>query len=282
MEKFVLFIKTYKKDFNSFIRLIKSINAYNIDSIPVFVSVNDKDYKFFKRRLKENIFLYKDSDLYECKIKDGWRYQQIIKIQLFRLHKVENYLCIDSDSYFIKPFKIDDFIVKNTPYFIKHESKDFLASMQKIGKSPNELFFINALFATRKILNISSNEIWDYGPSPYIWNCNVWQNIFAFLDSKNFTIESFFNELDKIYLPSENTIYGEYLSLTNNQNYIVRKEFFKVYHYKEQYRNEKKDMNSKYIYDNYFGIILQSNWENSFIKKFKNIYFSFYSLLYKL
>ena len=51
MEKILLFIKTYKPDFNQCKRLLDSITKHNKDGIKVLISVNDGDYDYFKKVL---------------------------------------------------------------------------------------------------------------------------------------------------------------------------------------------------------------------------------------
>ena len=85
MHKLAILIKTYKQDFELAKILINSINKHNIDKIPVYISINDEDFDFFKNKLITNHTLLKDSDIYKSNVKDGWRYQQIIKTQLKRM-----------------------------------------------------------------------------------------------------------------------------------------------------------------------------------------------------
>lgn len=261
MHKLAILIKTYKQDFELAKILINSINKHNIDKIPVYISINDEDFDFFKNKLITNHTLLKDSDIYKSNVKDGWRYQQIIKTQFYRLNVCYNYLCIDSDSKFIKDFYISDFIYSdNTPYTIMHESKSFLETMERINFDTDTIFFKEALKATRKILN-TKGKIWDYGPSPYLWSCKVWQHFNEiFLAQRNQIFEDFFDEINKTTTPSETVIYGEYLRICNLIPIIPVEGFFKVYHYKKQFQLEKKHHNLEKLKKVYLGVIFQSNW----------------------
>jgi hypothetical protein len=127
MHKLILFIKSFRRDFDPVKKLIASIELYNRDHLPVYLSVNDSDFDYFADNLNhKNINLIKDSDIFEYPDNDGWRYQQIIKSNVYRLGICENYLCIDSDSEFIRDFYYSDFMYNdNTPYTIMHESKGF-------------------------------------------------------------------------------------------------------------------------------------------------------------
>ncbi|WP_294315658.1 DUF6492 family protein [uncultured Chryseobacterium sp.] len=261
MHSLILFIKTYRPDFERVKKLIHSIEKYNEDDIPVVISVNDEDFDFFKNKLKE-YDIYKDSDIIIADNKDGWRYQQIVKSHVYKLNICENYLCIDSDSEFIKNFYYSDFMYdESTPYTIMHESKPFLETMENIGLDSENIFFKEALRATRPLFGNKGKE-WDYGPSPYLWSCKVWSHfIEVYLKQQNKTFVDFFNEIDKVTSPSECVIYGEYLLKSRLIDIYPIEGFFKVYHYEKQYKLEKKFHNIDRLKKIYLGIIFQSNWK---------------------
>ena len=260
-KRFILFVKTFKNDYHLFEKLLLSINKYNIEKIPLYVSVNDQDYDFFFAKNLKNIKLLKDSDIATCKITDGWRYQQFIKSQVYKLNVCENYLCIDSDSEFINYFGIDDFMYNpTTPYTIMHESKDLLLLNEKMNFEIDGLFFQKTAMATRKFIP-NKGKIWDFGPSPYIFSCKVWQSFIEdYLKKKTLTYEQFFSKIDKIYMPSEISFYGEYILYSKIIDLIPIEPLFKVFHFKSQYEYE----NNLYCIDDfkkfYLGIIKQSNW----------------------
>lgn len=270
MHSLILFIKTYRPHFDRAKNLIESIEKYNKEKIPVVISVNDVDFDFFKDNFKDYNVL-KDSEIIPCDIKDGWRYQQIIKANVYRLNICKNYLCIDSDSEFIRDFYYSDFLYdEDTPYTIIHESKPFLETMENIGKDSENIFFKEALRATRPFFGNKGKE-WDYGPSPYLWSSMVWEHFTeVYLKSQNKTFEEFFNDIDKITSPSECVIYGEYLLKSKLIDIYPVEGFFKVYHYEEQYALEKKFHNIEKLKKNYLGVIFQSNWPT---KKKKFLFF---------
>lgn len=256
----ILFVKTYRPDFERTQNLLNSIEKHNKENIPVVISVNDVDFDFFNEHI-DNYKIIKDSEIFFSDQKDGWRYQQIIKANVYRLGICENYLCIDSDSEFIRDFYYSDFMYDDkTPYTIMHESKSFLEKMENIGIDSEKIFFKEALRATRPFFGNKGKE-WDYGPSPYLWSCKVWEHLIeVYLKEQNKSFEDFFNEIDKITSPSECVIYGEYLLKTKLIDIYPIDEFFKVYHYEKQYNIEKKFHNIEKLKKNYLGIIFQSNW----------------------
>lgn len=268
MTDIVILIKTYKNDYVSYTKLIKSINTFNTDKIPVYVAVNDEDYHYFVAKNKyPELNILKDSDIYSSTIKNPWRYQQIIKSKFYTLNICKNYLCIDSDSEFIAPFKKSNFLFdSDTPYTIMHESKSFLEMTNQIGLDSDAVFFKNASTVTRKLIGNTHTKIWDYGPSPYIWSCLVWKDFNEhFLASKNMSFEDFMNEIEKESPPSETVIYGEYLLKTNLIPIYPIEGFFKVYHFKKQFLLEKRFHNIEKLKKVYLGVIFQSNWDNKSI-----------------
>lgn len=265
MHKLIIFIKSYRPDYLALNKLLNSIKKHNKDNIPTFLSVNDIDYDFFKENIDtQYVQLLKDSDIFNYPPVDGWRYQQIIKSNVYRLNICSNYLCVDSDSEFIRDFYYSDFLYDDvTPYTIMHESKSFLESMEIIGLDSETIFFKEALKATRDFFGNSGKE-WDYGPSPYLWNCEVWKHLNDnYLKNKSMTFIDLFNEIDKKTPPSECVIYGEYLLKTRLINILPIEGFFKVYHYEKQYKIEKKYHNIDKLKKIYLGIIFQSNWKKN-------------------
>jgi len=263
MHKLVLFIKSHKPDFIRVQKLLQSIDEFNTDHIPVYIAVNDDDYKFFRKEISGNFTLLKDSDIVKCKPKDGWRRQAIVKPQLYKLGVCENYLCVDSDAFFIRPFSITDFMYDDkTPYTIMHENKSFMDMLELIGHDSGHIFHINALNAIRARFG-THGKYWDYGPNPHLWSCKVWQHMIEeYLAPQGYTFESFYNEMEEIALPHEAAMYGEYLLKTRLIDILPVEGYFKVYHYKEQFELEKPYFDIERLRKNYMGIIMQSNWNN--------------------
>lgn len=264
MHKMALYIKSYRPDFLRAKNLLQSIERFNEDNIPVYLSVNDPDYKYFKNSLTGNFTLIPDSDIVVSKMKDGWRYQAIIRCQFHRLEVAENYLCVDSDSMFIRPFKLSDFMYDEyTPYTIMHENKTFLDMLEIIGMDSASIFHLNALRSVRERFG-THGKLWDYGPSPHLWSTKVWRhfNEVYLAEQGHKSFESFYREMELSALPHEAMMYGEYLLKTRLIDILPIEGFFKVYHYKEQYELEKQYHDIERLKKNYMGIIMQSNWND--------------------
>lgn len=263
MKQFILFCKSYRGDLERLKVLVESVIKYNEDNILFYVSVPLPDLELIKKELPSHKYLIVVSDESIAgpspNYIQGWRYQQIVKMSLFKAHICDYYLCLDSDSYFIKPFKRRDFmdLKLQIPYTICHEHKDFFELTQKMGLpfDPKQSFEEDR----RKVMHLFEREddlILDFGPSPVIWSCEVfkWMN-----DSYGALSRSFYDLID--FCSSEFTWYGECLLANKFFPILPKQPLFKVFHYQKQYEDYK---NLKYteqdIAKNYLGIIMQSNW----------------------
>jgi hypothetical protein len=101
--------------------------------------------------------------------------------------------------------------------------------------------------------------VYDFGPGPTIWSSVVWKDLFDnYVYANNLT----FADLIKSN-GSEFTWYGEWLLKSKVIPLIPRGPLFKVYHYQEQWLDDRRngitlDQLKKY----YMGVIFQSNWSN--------------------
>jgi len=257
METIVLYCKSYHKDIDRVKILLDSINKFNKDNIPFYISVPSNDINIFQEKLgNTGYILIKDKDIE--KENQGWNEQQVIKAQFWKLGITSNYLCIDSDSQFIKPFYKSDFLYsENIPYTVCHEQKDLFEWTQKNLPFDPQVSFQED---RKKIMSLFGREgkYYDFGPSPIIWNSQIWEQLETnYIKPNNIT----FSDLIK-YSPSEFTWYGEYLLYSKLFPIYPIQPLFKVFHYKEQYLEYKnKGYTLEDLAKNYLGIILQSNWD---------------------
>ena len=274
MKNLILYIKTYKQDQIPFKKLVESINKYNKDLIPLLVSVNNEDFEYFKNFFP-NLDIISDSKISTCEEKDGWRYQQIIKSQVHKLNITHNYICLDSDSYFIRDFYISDFMYNDTiPYTIIHNQKDLFEwtdnNLKNLKGNPKEYFYD----VCKKIMNkFNRNGIYyDFGPCPVIWSTKVWKSFEdEFLLKHNKSFSEIIAEV-----PSEFTWYGEWLLYSKKIEIYPRSPLFKVFHYEKQYKDFiKSGYKIESLKENYLGVVMQSNWTrkkpNKFLKFLKKL-----------
>jgi hypothetical protein len=256
MDKIVLYCKSYHADVDRVVNLAQSIEKYNVDNLPFYVSVPSTDMTLFESKTPSFVRLIEDESIDSNN--GGWIGQQVIKSQFWKLGLCENYLCLDSDSEFIKPFITSDFMFDDeTPYTVVHEDKELMEWAMKAGFS----FDIQKSFQEdrNKVMELFDRKgiYYDFGPSPVIWSTKVWKSLFDnYLTPNNLT----FSQLIQ-HCGSEFTWYGEWLLTNKVIPLYPRQPLFKVFHYPQQYTETKnKGYSQEDLAKHYLGIILQSNW----------------------
>ncbi len=278
MESILIYCKTYKNDLNRVKRLLSSISTYNRDEIPVYLSFPLADLTYFQTLIDEHHCHYVfDEDIVNANPKTthvelnqirGGLSQQVIKSEFWRLIPCNAYLCIDSDSQFIRDFYKSDFLhTDGTPYTIIHQSKSFLQQATNLNKDYVQQAFLNeSLLLKEKFGRVGLD--YDFGPSPYLWSPKVWDSLDKeFLTPQQITLW----DLVEKY-PPENRWYGEALLKTKAIPLYPTENLFKVYHYEwEEKQAKKMGETIEKLQKNYLGVIFQSNWDrsldNSFSKK---------------
>jgi len=243
MNKIVLYCKSYRNDVHRAKTLLDSIKKYNSDSLPFYMSVPSSDIQLFKDFLgTDGYTLIRDEDIDTNN--EGWKGQQIVKSQFWKLGLCENYVCVDSDCFFIKPFGVSDFMFDDeTPYTVCHEYKHFfefcekhpyISSNEPMHFDPRESFMKERLH----IMSLfgRSGAVYDFGPGPTIWSTKVWNSLEENYIKYNNTT---FAELIKLN-GSEFTWYGEWLLYSQEIRLMPKGPLFKNYHYVFQYEYDKQ------------------------------------------
>ena len=268
-KKIVLFCKSYGKDMFRARRLSESVHLFNSDNIPLYISVPASDLNQFKQCFGDIVchFLTDEAIIDRSRQVYGPLpnqfppdlLQQLIKLEFWRMDFCENYLWLDSDSFFIKSFHTADFFHdKTTPYTIRHHSKDLF----DFAKRANNKKIINdfeKLATNFQKLFGRSGPLYNFGCSPLIWSCKVLQSLYEdYLKLKNKTI---FELLQKY--PCEMQLYGEYLLFSKTIPLIPIDPLFKIYHYADQFFEAQMNGESEFsLSKKYLGIVIQSNWAN--------------------
>jgi hypothetical protein len=274
---FFLFCKSYAGDLSRVISLYKSIKLFNRDSIPFYLCVPKKDLKLFQSNLEnesngihwivdEDLILSNPSVTLDKYNKwDGRLSQQVIKSEFWRYLEMKyegksssSYLCIDSESQFIKDFYLTDFLDDDkNPYTVIHQNKELLqlADNKKIDKVSRHYY--EDSIALKNIFKRSGPD-YDFGPTPVIWSSKVWNDL-----DNNYLKPNGMTIWDAVELyPSELRWYGEALLAFKSIDMHPLEPMFRVYHYDWQYFFLKKiGENEDSIRKNYLGILKQSNWE---------------------
>lgn len=265
MHKIALYCKSFSRDLTRVALLWKSIQKFNVDKIPFFVSVPRHEVHLFEEIVSSGAVVLADEDLAgdPGRLRQDWSTQQIIKQKFGLSGLCENYLCLDSDSYFIRPFGVDDFIVPGTNicYTVMHEQKELFGytinKTHQLGFDPIESFKRDRY----KVMDVFGREgrIYDFGPAPVLWNCDVWKSFETdYLKPNNLTF------IDCIRMvPSEFTWYGEFLLADRTIDIRPIEPIFKVFHYIGQYQEAKA---AGYKTDDfakiYSGFVMQGNAMN--------------------
>ena len=267
---FSLVIKSYFNDLNRAERLVKSIKAHNLDQIPLYFIVPCEDLDSFKHKLgTEDINFLVDTDILELTMSFSKSkevslppaiVQQVIKSEFWRLDLAENFLIIDSDSYFIKDFSIKDFMFNaDTPYTIMNEGRHQLDWAARAG---NERFIRDYHELREKALNLFGRKgpHFDFAPTPMICSSKVWAAMYEKIAKP--AGESFYDQI--VRFPCETQWYGEFLLYDQTIPIIPREPLFKVWGFEDQWKEGiSLGETDEVLIRNYLGVIDQSYWSKS-------------------
>ena len=267
MEEIVIVIKSFYNDINRAARLMKSIAEFNVDEIPVHLIIPEKDKDSFVENLGTGTYeLHLDEEILKkvmacttSTIADtsGGVLQQIIKSEFWRLGLAENYLIIDSDSYFIKDFSVSDFMFRNgIPYTIMNEG----GHQREWAARAGDRRFLRDYCETRdrgKELFKRTGPYFDFAPTPVIFSSKVMEALFETVAKPKGI--SFFDQI--VQFPCETQWYGEFLLKDLTIPIIPREPLFKVWGFKSQWEEgqvlgETDDV----LKENFLGVVDQSYW----------------------
>ena len=260
MQKLVLYTKTYRGDLNRLKVLEQSVKKYNKDNIPFYISFPKEDEQLFRDNIdSEYVKFVFDEDIIDIPFQ-SWHTQQIVKSSFWKLELCENYVMIDSDSYFIKDFYITDFMYnETTPYTVMHEQKDLFEWSSKytelVGHNPKNGFMEDR----SKVMKVFDRKgrYFDFGPGPIVWSCKVWKSLDLLLKNSNRTFADLI-----AHTPSEFSWYGEFLLKYRPIDIVPIEPIFKFFHFRSQYIHYKSlGYTESDFCDIYLGIVMQSNWK---------------------
>ena len=269
MLKLALYCKTYPTDFLRAKRLLVSIQKFNIDEIPVFLSTAADDYPLLRDVVGTDGYQWvSDESIIQTNPNTNielvastspYVAQGIIKAEFWRLGLAENYLCIDSDSEFIKPFHASDFISPlGEPYTVIHQNKELWQTAYNRKKDKVVDAFHRELEAMRAYFP-REGPAYCFMPSPFLWSSKVWRSLDEqMLAPKGLTL---WDVVERGL--GEYHWYGEALLAYQAIPMLPVEPYFRVYHYDWQFfqlRNQGEKRST--VAKNYLGIITQSNWQS--------------------
>jgi hypothetical protein len=269
LKDFVLYCKSYSRDFLRLKRLLDSIGRFNIDKLPFYISTPQSDKALLVEILGEDGFIWvADEDIVAANTKSsfekyqampGGLSQQIVKSEFWRLGLAENYLCLDSDSLFIRDFYKSDFLsVDSVPYTVLHQNKELFQIAANRGQDKVERELRAEADRVQKLFGRIGPNFY-CAPAPFIWSAKVWQSLDAqFLQPKGISI---WDLITPEY--PETLIYGETLLKFQAIPIITIEPLFRIYHYDWQYFLMRRlgETEAK-VAKHYMGIIYQSAWES--------------------
>ncbi len=268
MNDIVLYCKSYRKDFLRLKRLLASIEQFNTDAIPFYISTPASDKVLLEEVLGAKGYMWvadesivsanPKADLQKYQVMPGGLSQQIVKSEFWRLGFAENYLCLDSDCVFIRPFYRSDFLaIDKTPYTVLHQNKELFQMASNRGHLKVERD-LRAEAERVKALFGRTGPNYYCAPAPFIWSARVWGSLDReCLQPKGITLWEFISPLHP-----ETLIYGE--ALLKYQAIPIRaiEPLFRVYHYDWQYYLFRRlGETTEKLKQNFMGVLYQSNWE---------------------
>lgn len=263
-----LYCKSYRTDLKRVRRLVQSIEQFNTDGLPCYVSVPARDAVLFRQELTgvkvevlddESIIAQNPRiDLGTVRNLPGHISQQIVKSEFWRLNLAEAYMCLDSDAFFVRPFQRSDYLLSNgTPYTVMDEGHELFTAALSAGKKHIFRNFLHE--ATRaKSLFGRQGRTYSFGPFPLLWHRRVWESL-----ESEYLLPNRMNFRDAIVsLPVESHWYGEALLKFRAIELMPCQPLFKVYHYAWQLDQDRRArISDEQLAQLYSGVIYQSAWE---------------------
>ena len=265
MLNFVFYCKTYRKDIESFKKLLSSFTKYNKDSIKFYLSVPESDILLFKKIIQnvDNIEIITDESYAKNYLTDrsinglssGYINQEICKLSFWETGYSKNYLLIDSDTYFIKEFTTQDFMYsKDIPYSVLILDKDLQCSPFYREYADFRKLMIDKIFDT---LTPNSRKKKYTCHNGTVLNTSVLEGF-----KEDWMIQKNLDYFSLIEIsPYEYSWYNVWLQKCNIIEVVPTEPFFKMYHTKFQYQLDRVAlMTEDNIKSQYIGIVMNSNW----------------------
>jgi hypothetical protein len=268
MKPLALYCKSYSTDLKRAQRLAASIQRFNRERLPFYLSVPEHELPLFREHMaKLSVELLADEDIVRASPRlqvehvqqmPGHLAQQVVKSEFWRLNLAESYVCLDSDAVFIRPFGTNDFLAGDgTPYTMLDEAHDLLerALLQKRERVVHDFFReadqVQAIFGRE-------GRRYSFGPFPVVWHRAVWESL-----DKELLQPRDMNFADAIQVaPIESRWYGEALLKYHAVSLLPCQALFKVYHYAWEFDQERRrGITEEKLAPVYCGVIYQSAWE---------------------
>lgn len=268
MNSLVLYCKSFSTDLKRVVRLAQSVERHNRDALDFFVSVPRIELSLFSEHLQGfAVKLLADEDIVVANPRidqdayarlPGHISQQIVKSEFWRVSPADAYLCLDSDSIFIRAFGQADYMTSDgVPYTVLNEAHDLQYDALAHGKNQVLENFQREAASVQRLFG-REGRAYSFGPMPMVWHRAVWES----LDRKYLQPQgmSFMDAI--LQAPLESRWYGEALLKFQAVPLLPCEPFFKVYHYAWQLDlDRRRGMGNEQLARLYSGVIYQSSWE---------------------
>lgn len=263
-----LYCKSYRTDLRRVVRLAVSVQKFNRDKLPFFVSVPAEDLDLFRQHLASiEVQIISDDSIAQSMPAGarstlanmpGHLAQQVIKSEFWRLGLSEAYVCLDSDAAFIREFSLQDFVAPNgTPYTMMDEAHDLLEQAMRMGRQRVVDDFVREADQVQTLFQRHGRR-YSFGPFPLVWHRAVWESL-----ENQYLRPRGMHFADAIAQASiESRWYGEALLAYQAVPLMPCQALFKVYHYAWQLdRDRRAGITEQDLAQLYCGVIYQSSWE---------------------
>ena len=270
MKPFALYCKSYSVDVKRAKRLARTVEKYNTDGIPFYLSCPQRDLALFQEHLAGlPVTLLTDEEIIQSnpahtlegiQAIPGHLSQQIIKSEFWRLNLARTYLCLDSDCQFIRPFHLHDFLdAQGTPYTVVDECRELLIPAVVAHKHKVVDNFRKEAIQVQKEIG-RDGKFYNFGPNCPVWHRDVWVSLDEqLLRPRHMS----FSELI-LQHPIEMRWYGEALLKYRAIPLLPAQPFFKMYAYAWQLAKDRSDgLRESDLAQFYCGVTYQSAWERN-------------------
>ncbi|MBW8829694.1 MAG: hypothetical protein JF606_09735 [Burkholderiales bacterium] len=269
---FMLVCKSYRGDAARVKRLLGTLARHNPQAIPIFIIVPKGDVPVFREVLAgERYELVTDEDVVRshpqaasANLLDrlnrtpGYRSQQVIKADAWRLLGCASYLSVDSDTVFLRDIARANFLhPAGHPYTLMHQSRDLLQLAIDRGHSKVAQHFREESERMKSLFERVGPD-YDFGPQPLIWSARVWSDLHdRFFAPRGWTL---WDAID--HIPTEIRWYGEAVLAYRSIPVEPIEPLFRVYHHDWQWLVMRRlGETPEKLAEQFLGACYQSNWE---------------------
>jgi hypothetical protein len=269
---FALVCKSYRRDVARVRRLLGTLAPCNPQQLPVIVIAPRDDLALLREALAPHrVEFASDEDVIRCqpqvqaqglleryRTTPGYRSQQVVKAEAWRLIGCDSYLCMDSDTVFLRPVRREDFLSSaGHPYTLLHQSRELLQLARNRGHAEVATDFYAESRRVKAFFHRSGPD-YDFGPQPLLWSARVWDDLQQrFLQPRGWTL---WDAIDAA--PAEIRWYGEALLAYRGIPIEPIEPLFRVYHHEWQWFTQRRlGETPQTLSGEFLGAVYQSNWE---------------------